>query len=119
MRRISGPCFLFLLAVCLGTCGCNTQLGKGTTCPNVRVTYRGSIVTDSLVIEVTNAGAKPIFNVAVSNQKWSKRYLIANKLKPGESVEAGWLELPEGLQSGDQVQISAEGYMSSYDAKLP
>ena len=72
----------------------------------------------SLVVVVTNAGAKPLFDVCVSSQRWNRKFVVASTLKPGDTVEAGWLELPSGLQSGDTVEVYAEGYASPYKATL-
>jgi hypothetical protein len=99
--------------------GCDSKAGQGITCPEVRVQYRGAIWENSLVVIIANAGAKPLFSVCVSSQRWSKRYQVCDSLKPGDSVEAGWAELPSGLQSGDVVEINAEGYGSPYRARLP
>lgn len=85
----------------------------------MRVTYRTALLDESLMVTITNAGAKPLFDVAVSCQRWDAKYLIAPDLRPGYTVEAGFLELPTGFYSGDEVAISAEGYPFPYIGTLP
>jgi hypothetical protein len=99
--------------------GCGSEIGQGLLYPNVRVTYRQAIFDESLVVTITNAGAKPLFDVAVSCQRWESKYLISSNLRPGYTVEAGFLELPSGFESGDQVSIYAEGYPFPYIGHLP
>ena len=74
---------------------------------------------DSLVIAVTNAGEKPLFDVYISTQRWDTKHRVSISLRPGETVEAGWLELPSGLQRGDIVEIYAEGFDAPFKAELP
>jgi hypothetical protein len=110
---------MFAVVACLLlSSSCDSKLGKRVSSPEVRVQHRGSILDNSLVVIITNAGAKPLFDVQVSSHRWDKRFLISSNLKPGDSVEAGWLELPSGLQIGDSVEIYAEGYGAPYKAIL-
>jgi len=99
-------CLLFLIFIP----ACKEKITPGVNCPEVRVKHRNSKVGKGKVLMVTNSGAKPLFDVAVSSQLWKTRYIIASKLKPGETAEAGWMELPSGLRLGDEVEIFAEGY---------
>lgn len=89
-------------------------IGDGVVNPNVRVTYRESLVGNGFVFNVTNAGSKPLFNVTVTCDRWSKRYIISRQLNSGESTEAGWLELPEGIKRGYTYYITADGYAGNY-----
>lgn len=50
--------------------------------------------------------------------KVGKKYIVSNNLKPGDSVEAGWLELPEGIKKGKVYKISADGYTGSVRRKI-
>lgn len=99
--------------------GLISLLGCGQPRPPVRVQYRGAILDNSLVIIVTNADAKPLFDVSISCSRWTRRYFLCSTLKPGESVEAGWMELPTGLHYGDTIQVYAQGYELPYAGTLP
>lgn len=107
-------CFLFLVLVP----SCKEKITPGVNCPEVRVKHRNSKLGKGKVLMITNSGAKPLFNVAVSSQLWKTRYVIASKLKPGETAEAGWMELPSGLRIGDVVEVFAEGYKYSHQGTL-
>jgi hypothetical protein len=82
----------------------------GMVYPDVNVKLRASIIGAGQVLQVTNAGAKPLFEVAVSAAGWEKQYVIAQTLKPGDTAEAGWMELPRPVRPGDTVQIFAKGF---------
>jgi hypothetical protein len=99
--------------------GCDSDIGKGITCPEVRVEYRGALMDQSMVVIVTNAGARPLFDVSISCQRWDRKFMVSSDLKPGDKVEAGWMELPSGLRRGDVVEIFADGYASPYRATVP
>jgi hypothetical protein len=105
MRRSIATMIIAAASCLFLSAGCDSKIGQGVTCPEVRVQYRGAIMESSLVVIVTNAGAKPLFDVCISCQRFEKRYRVASTLKPGDSVEAGWMELPSGLKSGDIIEV--------------
>ena len=121
IKNINIPSLItaFVLGVAIILTGCDSKVGQGVTCPEVRLQYRGAILDSSLVVIVTNAGAKPLFGVCISCQRWSKRFKVSDNLKPGDTVEAGWRELPSGLRSGDVIEVYADGFSSPYRATLP
>ncbi|GEM_PF-3341908 len=115
-KRVIIP-LVVLILIDLATLGC--EAARGITCPDVRVQKRGSIFdAKSMVLVVTNASAKPLFDVSVSCERWDKRYIISRKLSSGETVEAGWAELPSGFKAGDKISIWAEGYLAPFMAKI-
>jgi hypothetical protein len=105
-KRIQRKVVLFFLALLILLSGCD-----GRTIPDVRCQYRESLLGNGYVLIVTNSGGRPLFNVTVTCQKWQKRYIISHQLNPGDSAEAGWMQLPEGVRKGIQYEISAEGYL--------
>ena len=93
-------------------------IGDGVVNPSVQVTYRESLVGNGYVFKITNASSKPLFNVTVTCDRWSKRYIISRQLNPGDSTEAGWLELPEGVKWGYTYYITADGYAGNYKVNI-
>jgi hypothetical protein len=88
-------------------------ISDGWINPKIRVACRESLVGKGYVFRITNAGSKPLFNVTVASDRWRKPHVVASVLKPGDSVEAGWLELPEPIKKGVVYSISADGYLGS------
>lgn len=78
--------------------------------PPVSVTHRQSAVGAGYVLQIKNTGKEPLYNVVV--QKFSGQAgKVANLLDPGESVEAGWLQLGFTVTEGTWM-IGAKGYHS-------
>lgn len=100
---------MFLLVACEET----NQL----TVPNLSVSYRQALLDNSVVAVVTNNG-EDLYNVYASIEKVSTRYLVADVLRRGESVEIGWLELGYGLQNGDLLQVYADTYVIPYEISV-
>jgi hypothetical protein len=109
---VVGCVVLVLVLVFLG-------LGDGLVTPNVRVSYRPSLVGADYVLVIVNAGSKPLFNVTVTCDDWKKAYTVAQQLDVGGKVEAGWVELPEGCKPGKLYKVSAEGYPGSKKVSIP
>jgi len=84
----------------------------------VDVAYRRSIWdSKGYVLEITNATDKPLYNVTVSCDKWNDR-IVAKQLNPHDSVEVGWVELPEPIWKGITYYIGANGYSKKMDVKI-
>lgn len=99
-------------------CGGTGGVGPPILAPDVRVTYR-SALGPGFVLNIVNSGSKPLFNVTVSCDEWGKRYIVQKQLDVGASVEAGWLELPEGCKRGKTYKISADGFPGSFYTTIP
>ncbi len=87
------------------------------TVPNVSIYYREALLDDSIVAVVKNNG-EDLYNVYASIGKVSSRYLVADLLRRGETVEVGWIELGYGLKNGDLFQIYANGYSIPYEISV-
>ncbi len=87
------------------------------TVPNVSVSYRESLVNDSIVAIIRNNG-EDLYGVKVGVSKLSTQTDIIEILRRGEEVEVGWLELGYGLQNGDLLQIYAFGYSVPYEISV-
>lgn len=121
MKKIRFILFTLLILLLVGCSGENSienVIGGTPNIPEVFITHRDSILDDSLVIEITNIGKTPLYDVCVSVTGWNKKYLVDEKLNIGEQVEAGWMELEKGLQKGDEVLIYAKDYVWPYKIKL-
>lgn len=105
--------FLFLMGGCE-----EDNIFSSITIPNVRINYRESLVSDSLVAIIINSGKDTLYNVCVSVEGNNTRYKVASALRSGESVEAGWIELTFGLQYNDIIQVYADDYSQPYEAKI-
>lgn len=116
MRKISAILTMASLASALWGCSQAAKLGA---CPEVRVTCRNALLDKSKVVNVTNSGSKPLFNVCIWAQGWDSRFRIANQLDVGASVTIGWMELPRGFKPGETIYISADGYPANYVIDLP
>ena len=111
--------YMAIIIVILPLWGCDSRLGQGMTCPEVHVAVRGSIFDQkSLVVVISNAGAKPLFGISVSCSRWDKKFLVSRKLMPGETVEAGWAELPSGFKKGDTAEIFADNYPLPFKIRI-
>lgn len=71
--------------------------------------YRNALLDKSKVVNVTNSGSKPLFDVRIWAQGWDTSLRIANQLDVGTNVEIGWMELPRGFKPGETIYISADG----------
>jgi len=118
--RAKKPVFYIVVLIAMPLLwSCDSRIGQGLTCPEVHVAVRGSIFDQkSLVVVISNAGAKPLFGVGVSCSRWDKKFLISRKLMPGETVEAGWAELPSGFKKGDTAEIFADNYPSPFKVRI-
>jgi hypothetical protein len=90
----------------------------GFLVPEVKVSYRNSWVT-GYVLQIVNAGSKPLFNVRITCSEWDKPVLLRHQLDSGSSTEAGWIELPQGIKLGHTYRIEADGYMLARTVEMP
>lgn len=105
--------FLFLMGGCE-----ENNIFSSITIPNVRINYRESLASDNLVPIIINSGKETIYNVCVSVEGNNTKYMVANALRSGESVEAEWIELESELQYNDIIQVYADDYSQPYEAKI-
>lgn len=88
--------------------------GVGITRVPVEVAQRSSRIRVGDVLVVTNTSKNPLYNVNVSCQspeKDSNMTWFASELKPGASIELGWMQKWR-IHPGDKIEISASGYRS-------
>jgi hypothetical protein len=86
------------------------QIGGGIIIPKVHVTFRNALLSNSLVAKIRNIDDKPLTNVRVSTNKWQEKYNVAAVLHRDDMVEAGWMELKEGLKEGMILYVYADTY---------
>ena len=108
-----------LSAVLIGLLTGCSQLSS----PPVAVAYRQSILGQGLVLIITNASPDAsLIHVGIRATRpgeATREVLLEPSLAPGETVEAGWLELRQQADSsvdksaiipGTKVEIFARGY---------
>ncbi len=85
--------------------------------PPVSVTHRNSTVGAGYVLQIKNTGNRTLNNIVVA-QFGGKVAKVANRLDPGKTAEAGWLEFGYSLPEGTYL-IAAKGYNGrvTYDIK--
>lgn len=98
----------------------------------IAVAYRNSLIDNGLVIIITNASKSDTLThlgVRVVMPNGEKRETMLDvSLTPGETVEAGWLELMKpddddpkrsAIVPGTMVEIFAHGYARTHTFTLP
>jgi hypothetical protein len=91
----------------------------GFLVPELKVSCRPALLGPGYVLQIVNASHKPLFNLRVTSSDWTRSYPITSQLDSGSLAEAGWLQLPAGIQLGHTYQIEAEGYLLARSVTLP
>jgi hypothetical protein len=81
----------------------------GPLTPPIGVTYRESSIGKGIVLEFQNQGRENVYHVAVAFEGQPKR-IVVDTLAPGETKEAGWMQLDTPPKRGVLFSIYADGY---------
>jgi hypothetical protein len=94
------------------------------TSPPVTVTFCNSLVGIGKVIQITNNSSHHLYDVKVvgrnAKQNASASVKATEHLRPGESIEVGWMEFEAWApEPGETVEIYCEDYAVPYVAMVP
>jgi hypothetical protein len=92
--------------------------------PPVTVTYRDSLVGVGKVIQITNNSNHHLYDIKVVGrnieQKSSASVKATEHLRPGESIEVGWMEFEAWAPApGETVEIYCEDFAVPYVSIVP
>lgn len=113
-------------AVLASLAGCDEQ---GNTflprpVPPVTVTFRDSLVGIGKVVQITNNSTHHLYDVKVvgrnAKQNSSASVKATEHLRPGESIEVGWMEFEAWApEPGETVEVYCEDFAVPYVALVP
>lgn len=98
--------------------GCD---GYGVT-PPIAVTFRKSLLDGTTkVLQITNKSGTEtlIIRIDAYNDKSGQHQAIAAKVAPGATEEFGFLEMNWYFETGERIEIAADGYLSKIKGYVP
>lgn len=111
-RRCSLSCLALLSLILVAFQGC----GSSPLPPPITISIRNSILDESSkVIRITNDSQHHLYNISVVGRNFkdvsSASVRASNELRPGATVEVGWLEFGNWIpRSGESVEVYADNY---------
>lgn len=120
-KRLDRGLMLLVLAATLVLSGCGTSALP----PPVTITFRNSVFSSqSKVIQIANNSSHHFYNVRVVGRNFqdvsSASVRAAEELRPGQTVEVGWLEFGNWTpRSGESIEVYCDDYVTPQIKIIP